>query len=670
MHLLHFGTYEEILYPYVKFELKGDEIIDNESDFVQQLLDSADNSGNSVVRVIPSATTRYKKGDRAIPEKAVMSFHKAGARDIVIENLNCDVVPKIAQGRKQQLIEELVNVVRQDTTIDDEFKASVLGEATQEHLSAFLADLLIYAVGIDPTERDKEYPVENYNIPVSNDWFTGREEELEEIERNFVGGCRVQILYGMGGMGKSQLARKYAYDHYRSYSLIHWINASTLDSIVECYKAFLTEKKIAPADQTTEAICQSYTNYMDSHSDWLLIYDNCDYYTDKEYADFSELCLPKNRSVGNILITTRNKRSIGKAKRIEVGVLSGEDAVAFLIQRTELDDSAGAEQLAERLGRFPLALEIAGAYINATPGCNFQTYLGYLEQETKILGQMVEVTNYNETIKDILLLTMKRIREDRGGDTVSLCVEDALHLFSYGAPYDINLKTLGFLDFEGEMYDEFIGACATTENHFKELKDICSDALKRNELARTLVTYGLMAEQPDGLLAMHELQQEVLKNDISPESDWARFLYAALCNYPTTEDKSWLHFSQHETYMTKHWMELSHRLGVSPWAVACFTLRYRRSQVELLMQQIKTILDDNPDMSQEEFEKLDDLLQAAIRETTKAYYAAEQEETPDRAVFHDLLHTYTKKTYLHIKEVLEYLDAVDAYIMGDASFLQ
>ena len=120
---------------------------------------------------------------------------------------------------------------------------------------------------------------------------------------------------------------------------------------------FKKRKKIAPADQTTEAIYRSYIKYMDSHSDWLLIYDNCDYYTDKEYADFAELCLPKNQAVGNILITTRNKRSIGKVKRIEIGTLSEADEMAFLLQRTESEDANGAE----RLGNFPLALEIAGA---------------------------------------------------------------------------------------------------------------------------------------------------------------------------------------------------------------------------------------------------------------------------------------------------------------------
>lgn len=594
MHLLHFGTYEGLLYPYVKHNLKAEGRVQNETEFVFHLLFAADEESEVVCDDSPSTASRYRTGGRAIPEDIVALFRKPKARSMVVDYLDDLVVPYIDRGRKQQLIKGFVNLVEQDSTIDREFRDALNEEAVPERLASFLADLLIYSVGIDPTERDKEYPAENYNLPMSNDWFTGRKKELTEIERNFAEGGRMQILYGMGGMGKSQIARKYVYDHYRSYSLIHWINASTIDSIVECYKAFLTEKKIVPADQTTEAICQSYTNYMDSHSDWLLIYDNCDYYTDKEYAAFSELCLPKNQAVGKILITTRNKRSIGRAKRIETGVLSGEDAVAFLLQRTELDDSAGAEQLADRLGQFPLALEIAGAYIHATPGCNFKTYLSYLDQETKILDQMVEVTNYNETIKDILLLTLKRIREDRGDDKISLCVEDTIHLFSYGAPYDIDLRILACVPFQDEDYEILIHDAQSPENHFKELREICADSIQRNELARTLIVYGLMTEQPDGLLTMHELQQEVLSFEIFSDRNWSRFLYATVLKDSFERDGAIvLHFYQHEYYITKHWMELSKRLPVPDQTIINLTKRHIKAQTSLAVTRFMYWLDAN-----------------------------------------------------------------------------
>lgn len=486
------------------------------------------------------------------------------------------------------------------------------------------------SVGVDPAEQDKEYPVEYYNLPMSNDWFTGRENELEAIDDNFADGCRIQILYGIGGIGKSQIALKYAYDHYRSYSLIHWINAHTIDSIVECYRAFLAEKQALPNVQTKEGICQSYTKYMDSHPDWLIIYDNGDYYTDKEYSDFSNLCLPKNRSVGHILITSRNKRPIGKAKRIQIDVLPDADAVSFLLQRTESDDTDGAEQLASRLGRLPLALEIAGAYIHATPGCDFQTYMVYLGQETKILDQMVEVTDYNETIKDILLLTIKRIKKDRNSDKISRCVEVVLHLCAYGAPYNIDLRVFAYLPL-----DKFNGIFNSELNvdkpSIRAIKSICAGIQKRNGLIRTMITYGLVTEQPDGFLSIHEIQMEILRDYVYPQADWSCLVDSALNYYfMNTIDNSdiaiQLHFYQHKAYIAK-FREISARLSSTSNAEH-YALQYRARLVSLSIHEFIARLKDNPVLSVAEFNKSTDSIMLAVQEMLNAYIAIDELDHP------------------------------------------
>lgn len=182
MHLLHFGTFEGILYPYVKHNLRGENRIQNETDFVFHLLLAADENAEVIRDFAPSAASRYRTGARAIPEDIVALFRRPKARAMVIDYLDDLVVPYVDRGRRQQLVGELSDILEQDTTIDLEFKDALKKEAVPERLAAFLADLLIYAVGIDPTERDKAYPVENYNLPMSNDWFMGRKKELAEID--------------------------------------------------------------------------------------------------------------------------------------------------------------------------------------------------------------------------------------------------------------------------------------------------------------------------------------------------------------------------------------------------------------------------------------------------------------------------------------------------------
>ena len=54
-----------------------------------------------------------------------------------------------------------------------------------------------------------------WNVPPSNPNFTGRAAELRKVARSLAAGSRVMVhsVHGMAGVGKSQLAIKYAYVH-------------------------------------------------------------------------------------------------------------------------------------------------------------------------------------------------------------------------------------------------------------------------------------------------------------------------------------------------------------------------------------------------------------------------------------------------------------------------
>jgi hypothetical protein len=52
----------------------------------------------------------------------------------------------------------------------------------------------------------------------------------------------------------------------------------------------------------------------------------------------------------------------------QVDVLAQEDAVALLLRRSGHDVEAAADELARELGRLPLALEQAGAFVAEVPG--------------------------------------------------------------------------------------------------------------------------------------------------------------------------------------------------------------------------------------------------------------------------------------------------------------
>ena len=64
------------------------------------------------------------------------------------------------------------------------------------------------------------------NIPAPHPIFTGREDLLEQIEAVYAGGSRVLFLEGIGGIGKSELAKQYAVRHAADYDQVAFFTFS------------------------------------------------------------------------------------------------------------------------------------------------------------------------------------------------------------------------------------------------------------------------------------------------------------------------------------------------------------------------------------------------------------------------------------------------------------
>lgn len=552
MHLLNYGSFEAILASYTFFNYRGKSDRKELGNLAATLMSlSYNGTPDSDVTIDDSQASKCRTGKKPFPDKVMRAFHLPDARSTITNNATKDLLPFVERGRTKQLLNELSNLINQDTSLDESFKADLLQTASEEKLAELIADILMYIVTLDPNQ--KVIPTENYGLLLQNDWFTGREKELAEIEHNFNNEHHIQILYGVGGMGKTQLALKYAYEHYRSYSLIHWVDAHSVASITNSFMELMKAKKIKPFDQSVESICAAYLNYMESRADWLIVFDNCNYYTDAEFNLFLNLCIPKNPSVGNVLITTRSNRPIGKAVLKEVGVLSENDATDFIKNRTGIDDTDSSKKLADRLKGYALALEIAGAYIRATPGCDIGKYLYYLDHNP-ILDEKINLTEYEHTIREVILLTIEKIKEDRNNDELSLCIEDILHLCAYCDPDNIDLEAYSHLnsrnvltyipkskpthDFDIDIaisQNKLVPQCDFVDDSEKKADEarlsrvinFCSNEIELNRLVWTLLRYGLLSVGSDDSMHIHAVQQEVLRDYIFENDHWSAYASTA-----------------------------------------------------------------------------------------------------------------------------------------------
>jgi len=120
--------------------------------------------------------------------------------------------------------------------------------------------------------------------------FVAREAELTEIHTRLRSdGCRrTVVLYGLGGIGKTQLSIAYAKRHKESYSAIFWLNIKDEDTLKQSFARIA--RQILRAHPSASRLSNMDTNEnldevvdavkawlsLPDNSRWLMIYDNYD----------------------------------------------------------------------------------------------------------------------------------------------------------------------------------------------------------------------------------------------------------------------------------------------------------------------------------------------------------------------------------------------------------
>lgn len=133
--------------------------------------------------------------------------------------------------------------------------------------------------------------------------------------------CRVVVLHGLGGIGKTQLSIVYTKRHKDNYSAIFWLNIKDEDSLKQSFaklaKQISREHPSAirvsnlETNQNLDEVVESIKSWLSlpNNTRWLMIYDNYDNpklpgNTDLIAVDIRKF-LPESYQ-GSILITTRS----------------------------------------------------------------------------------------------------------------------------------------------------------------------------------------------------------------------------------------------------------------------------------------------------------------------------------------------------------------------------
>jgi len=260
--------------------------------------------------------------------------------------------------------------------------------------------------------------------------FVGRAGELARLDAALAtpGGVVVQAVHGLGGVGKSTLAARWAAAHAADFSLTWWITAATgadIDAGLAALAAAL--QPALTGVLPLEALREGAVQWLAAHGGWLVVLDNV-----SDPADVAPLLA--RASAGRYLITSRRASGWhGTAVPVRLDVLDPAEAQAMLaaiLAPGRPREADGAAELCAELGFLPLAIEQAGAYL-AQGGATPREYLDLLARYPAAMYQAApEGGDAARTIARIWRVTLDRLADDPLAGQV-------LRILAWYAPDDI-----------------------------------------------------------------------------------------------------------------------------------------------------------------------------------------------------------------------------------------
>ena len=218
---------------------------------------------------------------------------------------------------------------------------------------------------MEPDQPEANFKVSAVLDHHRNESFTGRKEALAHLHSCVLSShgtnesSSVVVIHGMGGVGKTQLAREYTYRYGSSFDSVWWIDAQNLQST---YTGFLqiaqrlaeyyagnpkiwapaiadisrSLKVESPTDgwgevrmdmKTPTLIVEAVKEWLccNKNDHWLLVLDNVDTLKSFNIAKF----LPETRS-GNVIMTSRCKEVYRLGQDILLDIMGESESISLL----------------------------------------------------------------------------------------------------------------------------------------------------------------------------------------------------------------------------------------------------------------------------------------------------------------------------------------------------
>lgn len=259
-----------------------------------------------------------------------------------------------------------------------------------------------------------------YMIPHGlNKKFYGRSTEINTIRRilNPEGSDSLQAIaiYGLGGVGKTQLALHYANTFMRLYDVVAWISAETQIKLTQSlsdltFRLGLHQEK---EDRNAYNSIQKVRDWLNvSGKTFLLVFDNV------ENIELLDQIWPAGDR-GSLILTTRSLTVASKRTMnvMKLKCFEGEDMYEMIYSLSDYrlmseKDKAAAEEVCRLLDGLPLAAVQIGEFIRDR-GCSYEELLKmYRKSAKKIFSRLEAPVGYNHTLDTVWEISIGKLSQE------------------------------------------------------------------------------------------------------------------------------------------------------------------------------------------------------------------------------------------------------------------
>lgn len=261
------------------------------------------------------------------------------------------------------------------------------------------------------------------NLLSQNRFFTGREKEINALSKAFSENKNnILVLQGVSGIGKTQIAKQYAYDSLDNYDMIWWFDSEKnrdLQAEELLKEILLREGQPYYPPMSSLNIGKRLRSQLSSlQLNWLLIFDDFE-----NIASITKYIPSNDNDIFTKHVIITSKKMNRTYPSLVIHRFQREESIAFLEKILMKAKREDINTLAETLGDFPLALVQAASYIKMNPSVDVKIYLQLFKEscsdlwrsEEKMTGQDHENNSlndhYNKTIAKTIKINIDAIKD-------------------------------------------------------------------------------------------------------------------------------------------------------------------------------------------------------------------------------------------------------------------